>query len=296
MKFNEKLIKLRKEHGYSQEQLGYELNVTRQTVSKWELGISTPDMEKLVEISKLFGVNVDDLVNDSSYNQSSNTNTNINNDGSFVGVDSKYIPKDKNYNNTNNNSSTNTSYVKKDKKGNKWVIIIILIPVIIMMLIFLSTLFTFFNFKNSSFKNFNERVNEGINNYNNSVNQLINNKNNNVNELINNHNNNVNELIKENINNTTSIDDKKEEVQNYNDDFTTYGGSNTSGNFVETLINKIVTNNNSTDNKISITFNGNNMGIVKNYDEITIDRFSNYSVNFNYNDEGYIIETIIKEK
>ena len=64
MRFNENLIKLRKENGMSQEQLGFELNVTRQTVSKWELGISTPEMDKLIEISKLFGVSVDELINE----------------------------------------------------------------------------------------------------------------------------------------------------------------------------------------------------------------------------------------
>lgn len=37
MEFNEKLMKLRKQQGLSQEELGYKLNVTRQTVSKWEL-------------------------------------------------------------------------------------------------------------------------------------------------------------------------------------------------------------------------------------------------------------------
>lgn len=61
MNFNEKLIKLRKENGLSQEELGYKLNVTRQTVSKWELGQTTPEMDKLVEISKIFGVTLDDL-------------------------------------------------------------------------------------------------------------------------------------------------------------------------------------------------------------------------------------------
>ena len=53
MKFNEKLIELRKKEGLSQEELGYKLNVTRQTVSKWELGQTTPEMDKLVEMSKL---------------------------------------------------------------------------------------------------------------------------------------------------------------------------------------------------------------------------------------------------
>lgn len=64
MKFNEKLIELRKKEGLSQEELGYKLNVTRQTVSKWELGQTTPEMDKLVEMSKIFNISVDELVND----------------------------------------------------------------------------------------------------------------------------------------------------------------------------------------------------------------------------------------
>lgn len=65
MKFNEKLIELRKKEGLSQEELGYKLNVTRQTVSKWELGQTTPEMDKLSEMSKIFNVSVDQLINDS---------------------------------------------------------------------------------------------------------------------------------------------------------------------------------------------------------------------------------------
>lgn len=65
MKFNEKLIELRKKEGLSQEELGNKLNVTRQTVSKWELGQTTPEIEKLVEISKMFNISVDELINDS---------------------------------------------------------------------------------------------------------------------------------------------------------------------------------------------------------------------------------------
>lgn len=64
MKFNEKLIKLRKEQGLSQEELGEKLNVTRQTVSKWELGETTPEMSKLLEMANVFGVSVDELTND----------------------------------------------------------------------------------------------------------------------------------------------------------------------------------------------------------------------------------------
>lgn len=66
MKFNEKLIKLRKAAGLSQEELGNKLNVARQTISKWELGETTPEMNKLEELSNLFEVTIDELVKDNS--------------------------------------------------------------------------------------------------------------------------------------------------------------------------------------------------------------------------------------
>ena len=68
MKFNEKLINLRKSKGMPQEELGEKLNVTRQTVSKWELGQTTPEMDKLKEISKFFGMTLDELTNEENIN------------------------------------------------------------------------------------------------------------------------------------------------------------------------------------------------------------------------------------
>lgn len=64
MRFEEKLITLRKQKLLSQEQLAEKLDVTRQTVSKWELGQSRPDMDKLTNMSKLFNVSIDTLTND----------------------------------------------------------------------------------------------------------------------------------------------------------------------------------------------------------------------------------------
>ena len=66
MKFNEKLIKLRKASGLSQEELGDKLNVSRQTISKWELGETTPEMDKLEELSNLFEISIDELVKDNA--------------------------------------------------------------------------------------------------------------------------------------------------------------------------------------------------------------------------------------
>lgn len=62
MTFAEKLIELRKQRGWSQEELGERLGVTRQTVSKWELGSTTPEMEKLAAMGELFGISLDELV------------------------------------------------------------------------------------------------------------------------------------------------------------------------------------------------------------------------------------------
>ena len=62
MEFNNKLYELRKQKGFSQEELANRLNVSRQTVSKWEVGESTPDMEKLVAMSDLFEISLDELV------------------------------------------------------------------------------------------------------------------------------------------------------------------------------------------------------------------------------------------
>ena len=59
MNFAEHLMALRKQRGWSQEELGNQIGVTRQTVSKWEMGQITPELEKLVELSRLFGMSID---------------------------------------------------------------------------------------------------------------------------------------------------------------------------------------------------------------------------------------------
>lgn len=64
MKINEKIYSLRKEHNLSQEELADKLNVSRQTVSKWELGDSCPDFDKIVPLCKVFGISPDELLQD----------------------------------------------------------------------------------------------------------------------------------------------------------------------------------------------------------------------------------------
>ncbi|MDO4166663.1 MAG: helix-turn-helix domain-containing protein [Eubacteriales bacterium] len=62
MEFNNRLYHLRKQNGLSQEELANRLHVTRQTISKWETGDSTPDMGKLAAMSDLFEISLDELV------------------------------------------------------------------------------------------------------------------------------------------------------------------------------------------------------------------------------------------
>lgn len=64
MIFADKLIQLRKKAGWSQEELAEQMNVTRQSVSKWEGAQSVPDLEKMIRLSKLFGVSTDYLLKD----------------------------------------------------------------------------------------------------------------------------------------------------------------------------------------------------------------------------------------
>ena len=68
MEFGNKLLELRKKENLSQEALAKKLNVTRQTISKWELKESSPDLKQALLISKLFNISLDELVNnDRSY-------------------------------------------------------------------------------------------------------------------------------------------------------------------------------------------------------------------------------------
>ena len=62
MTISERLYNLRKEKGLSQEQLANELNVSRQTVSKWETGESTPDFDKIIPLCEFYGITSDELL------------------------------------------------------------------------------------------------------------------------------------------------------------------------------------------------------------------------------------------
>lgn len=62
MTLGERLTKLRKDLNLSQEEVAEKLNVTRQTVSKWELDQSTPDCDKIIPICRLYNISTDELL------------------------------------------------------------------------------------------------------------------------------------------------------------------------------------------------------------------------------------------
>ena len=62
MTLAEKILSLRTQRGMSQDDLAEKLEVSRQSVSKWETAQSTPDLEKIIKLADLFGVSVDELV------------------------------------------------------------------------------------------------------------------------------------------------------------------------------------------------------------------------------------------
>lgn len=64
MNFNEKILELRKSKSLSQDELGEKLQVSRQTISKWETGQSYLDFQRLVLLSDYFGITLDALVKD----------------------------------------------------------------------------------------------------------------------------------------------------------------------------------------------------------------------------------------
>ena len=62
MNLGDKLLELRKKKGLSQEEVAFELNVTRQTISKWETNQTTPDFDKIAPLCKLYEISTDELL------------------------------------------------------------------------------------------------------------------------------------------------------------------------------------------------------------------------------------------
>ena len=68
------LAELRKRNGYSQEALAEKLNISRQAISKWERGESTPDTDTLITLSQLYGVSLDELIGNKKQQETEHNN------------------------------------------------------------------------------------------------------------------------------------------------------------------------------------------------------------------------------
>ena len=64
MKLSDKIVRLRKSNGMSQEELADKLGVSRQAISRWEMGTAMPDATNILQLSRLFQVTTDYLLND----------------------------------------------------------------------------------------------------------------------------------------------------------------------------------------------------------------------------------------
>ena len=67
MNLSDKIVELRKKNGFSQEDLADKLQVSRQAVSRWEQETADPSSSNILELSKLFNVKTDYLLNDDYY-------------------------------------------------------------------------------------------------------------------------------------------------------------------------------------------------------------------------------------
>lgn len=72
MTCGEKITAIRKENNLTQEQFAELMGVSRQSVSKWELGVTFPDTEKLIKISKMFSCSIDYLLKEEIENKDTN--------------------------------------------------------------------------------------------------------------------------------------------------------------------------------------------------------------------------------
>ena len=84
----DKIIDLRKKEGLSQEELAEKLGVSRQSVSKWEMAQSTPDLNRILKMSEIFGVTTDYLLKDNIDLQKPELTENI----AFEGVQTETVP------------------------------------------------------------------------------------------------------------------------------------------------------------------------------------------------------------
>ena len=259
MKFSERLTELRKKEGLSQEDLGYKLNVTRQTISKWELGQTTPEMDKLIEISKLFNISVDELINESENTPNQNP-----------------IMNEKQINTDNINNRTQKNNIK-----------IIILAIVAVVVIFLIVKLIAFSGIFEIFKGIKDEATSIINQ---TIDQIDQTKDQ-INQTIEDNQNMVNST------NTDNNESKKNmEKFEYNSRLEMYKGT-TVGGIATRLLDNIITLNKTNDRKIIVKYGKKETKKEKDIREIKqkLSEFDKYDVIFEYDEEGYINKATIEK-
>ena len=265
MKFNEKLIELRKKQGLSQEELGYKLNVTRQTVSKWELGQTTPEMDKLVEMSKIFNISVDELINESEVT-------------------------------TNVNPIIEDQPIQNQKPRDKKVLIIIVIAIVGIIILIGIKLFSAFSAFNLFGKNAEqilgtvtqeEVLGEESKNLFQKIFKLLNKE---IDKQLADQ-----ESIEDEAGNLIQEANNKLNIGLFNGTLEMYNGSN-SGLQLKKILEEVITKNKKEDKKITVKYLE-----TETYDEESIKNIktaikesNNFEVTFDYDEQGYINKVTIQ--
>lgn len=253
------------------------LNVTRQTISKWELGQTTPEMDKLVELSKIFGVTVDELTNDKKI-----TNNEVEK------IDDMPIND-------------------KPQNGSTWKVIVLIVAIfliagIIMYLVFISKIF---NFGKDMVNKVTDKATSIINqttDMNNPATEIINIVTGEMKEQLNNNESTGTEknfkedFDKERIQKEVEEIQENFKIDSFNNEFEMYSGTE-KGVHVKRLIDKIITNNKKEKDKtITVIYEGENINNTEKLTDIkrNFEDFTDYEVSFEYDENGYIYQVEIE--
>lgn len=257
MSFSEKLIRLRKQHGFSQEELGYKLNVTRQTVSKWELGQTVPEMNKLISLSQIYGISLDELTNEDKLN-----------------VDNTTKKDDIKIENENKNKTKT-----KDKDLRK-----ILIPLIIALVVIALILGIY---KISNFRTVNKAAGEIL-----TTSKEIDKESSSIFMSFMNF---IKEIVNGQIEEQKE-EDKQNEIKQYNSKFDIYSGRQY-GNFLDNLLENVINNNKTQkEHIITVKYNQKETNIPEEIKTIKsqLEKLDEYEVTLDYDDNGYVNKVTIE--
>lgn len=263
MSFSENLMRLRKAKGLSQEEFANEINVSRQTVSKWELGTSTPEMDKLMQMANFFNISVDDLVNGEDVTSKVSNKTENNNQNQSV----------------DNNTNINYESKKSSSTLAKIFVVLLIGAIITIITILIILLIRDFNEKNDTKSTNNKASNVSSNIIENKIENKIDNN------VSNNTQNNVENKIENRIENKVENNITPSEFNSG------YHNGRTEGEDVEKDLSKVITSNKTNKSiKINVEYNGK---ATSDPDEITeikksIDLDSYYEITLDYDNDGYI--------